>query len=63
MKQEEGVRLFERSSFAEEVFLIRSLRTRETWEVTTEAEATQIYDSEVAKSRDCSIVQKKLGGF
>jgi hypothetical protein len=63
LKQEEGVQLFQRSSFAEEVFLIRSLRTRETWEVATEAEATQIYDKEVVKSRNCSTVQKKLGGF
>jgi hypothetical protein len=44
-------------------FFIRSLRTRETWETSTEVKAAEIYALEVARSRACPVVQKKLGAF
>lgn len=62
MKQEEGLLLW-RTSSAERPYLIRSLRTRETWDFETEVEAADAYSVEVEHSRDCSVVQKKLGTF
>lgn len=62
LQQGEGVQLW-RSTSSETPFFIRTLRTRDTWEAATEAEAAEIYDLEVARSRDCPVVQKKLGSF
>ena len=62
VKQEEGVQLW-RTSSTKTPYFIRSLRTRETWDCSTEAKASEVYDLEVVKSRDCAIVQKKLGSF
>ncbi|EPR11242.1 hypothetical protein M527_03965 [Sphingobium indicum IP26] len=60
--QEEGVQLWHRSH-TEKPYFIRSLRIRETWQVPTYMEAIKIYEIEVAQSRGCAIVQKKLGSF
>jgi hypothetical protein len=62
IKQEEGVQLW-RTSSADRPYFIRSLRTRETQEFQTETEAAEAYRIEVEYSRDCAIVQKKLGAF
>lgn len=63
LKQEEGVQLWQTVSPAGEAFLIRSLRTRDTWTPSSIDEATDIFEDEVAKSRDSAHVQKKLGSF
>ena len=62
LKQEEGVQLW-RTSSADLPYFIRSLRTRETQAFQTETEAAESYSIEVEQSRNCTIVQKKLGAF
>jgi hypothetical protein len=60
LSQDEGVQLWE---LVHSGYFIRSLRTRQTWQPQTSAEATAIYEEEVERSRECEFVQKKLGGF
>jgi aspartate carbamoyltransferase catalytic subunit len=62
LEQDEGVQLW-RTTSTTTPFFIRSLRTRETWETSTEVKAAEIYALEVARSRACPVVQKKLGAF
>jgi len=63
LRQEEGVQLWQRCSSAGEIFMIRSLRTRERWEFETADEAGKLFDREVVECRNCAMVQKKLGSF
>lgn len=63
LRQEEGVQLWHKALPIGGAFMIRTLRTRDSWHLSSETEATEIYEDEVAKSSACPHVQKKKASF